>query len=127
MKHSSLAHANHLLLFPVFIQRKYEEWIICSLLVRWSQLHVCSNLMMMLIMKLLPHLKTIFSNNTSRRVLSTFSHDYSIVNERLSREQIYCLFPYLKKDGQLTDFHERHKQMFTVSDHMFSIHWEFHS
>lgn len=53
-----------------------------------------------------------------KKSIMKFSHDYSIVNERLSREQIYCLFPYLKKDGQLTDFHERHKQMFTVSDHM---------
>lgn len=76
---------------------------------------------MMLIMKLLLLLKTIFSNNTSRKVGLSFSRDYSIVNERLSREQLYCLFPYLKKDGQLTDFHERHKQMFTVTDHMSSF------
>ena len=41
------------------------------------------------------------------------------MNERLNREQLCSIFPYLRNEEERKEFEERHKQLFTVSDHMY--------
>lgn len=43
------------------------------------------------------------------------------MNERLNREQLCSIFPYLRSESERNDFEERHKQLFTVSDHMYLL------
>lgn len=44
------------------------------------------------------------------------------MNEKLTKEQMCSIFPYLRNEEERRDFEERHRQLFSVSEHMYFIH-----